>query len=471
MDAYYYSQEFRDILKKYETVSEEEHPVFFELDDLLDIAEYYYDNGRTDQALHTVDYALAIYPDASEALLIKARIALQQHGDVEEAKRIAAKVTDREDLDYFYLMAEIMIVEGKPADANAYLAEKYDTIDNDDQEDYVLDVTSLFADYGEADLGAQWLRRSTLKDEEDYKELKARLMVGKGRYKEGERILNELLDKDPFSTDYWNQMAFSQLMHNDVKGSLESSNFTLAINPDDNQAVLNKAKGLLSLSNYEEALKYFRRYARLCPDFEDGEMFSALCLSALGRRQEALQHFHTALGIARRRPDMGYAENIMREIACLECELGHSEKALQIVDDIDRLPNANAAYNNVLRGQIYLYKNNVKKASGYYWKALQESMSPDVLISVGMSLYECNYADMAYPIFRMLYELDMHILYDQGIAYYARCCYDVGHMDEYKEALAVAVRENPYETRQVLGDLYPEGTEPEDYLKTTIKKQ
>ena len=72
-------------------------------------------------------------------------------------------------------------------------------------------------------------------------------MKSHGNYVESETILNELLDADPYFGPYWNQLAQSQFLRNDIQDSIISSEYSIAINPNDEEAVLNKANGLLHL--------------------------------------------------------------------------------------------------------------------------------------------------------------------------------------------------------------------------------
>ena len=59
---------------------------------------------------------------------------------------------------------------------------------------------------------------------------------------------------------------------------MSSSEFSLAINPDDTDAILNKSNGLFGLANFEESLKYSKRYTEICPDEYSGNMLQGMAL-------------------------------------------------------------------------------------------------------------------------------------------------------------------------------------------------
>ena len=54
-----------------------------------------------------------------------------------------------------------------------------------------------------------------------------------------------------------------------------------------------------------------------------------------------------------------------------------------------------------------------------------------------------------------------------GYAYYARCCYELGLMEEYYKVLSVAIKKNLAETKELLADLYPKNCKPVNYNQFT----
>ena len=96
--------------------------------------------------------------------------------------------------------------------------------------------------------------------------------------------------KTPFASPYWNQLASSQFLSNRIRDSIESSEYSIAINPDDEEALLNKANGMFSLGEYEEALTYYHRFNNLHRDDETGDVLIGITLINLDRPEEALVH-------------------------------------------------------------------------------------------------------------------------------------------------------------------------------------
>lgn len=398
MDLYYQSDKFKQILCKYKELHKDNISEFLEPEELTDVAEYYHYIGEDQKAAEATDYAIRMYPTATTPFAFKARMALLCDDNPQKADDIAEMIVDKSDLDYLYLKAEIMIVDNKVDEADCFLFNQYnDTVSTEEREDYVLDVAALFSDYEETEYVEKWLSRSTKTEDNDYKELHARILKSRGKYKESEAILNELLDANPYSGPYWNQLAQNQLLRNDINDSITSSEYSIAINPDDEEAILNKANGLFTLGNYDEALKYYERYKKLC---------------------------------------------IHQDSIVVDVTIGH----------------------------IYLMKGNAAEAQRYFYSALTESKNKSLtLIHIGVSTFDNGYIEYAYNLFSTLLP-EMDDDWDIGYAYLARCCYELKKEKEFKEYLQQAVERNPEESIEVLSDLFPEGTKPQDYPNISILK-
>ena len=54
-------------------------------------------------------------------------------------------------------------------------------------------------------------------------------------------------------------------MNEDYQNSVQSSEYAIAIDPDDAEGLLSKANALYRLNNYEQALEYYERYTSKYP--------------------------------------------------------------------------------------------------------------------------------------------------------------------------------------------------------------
>ena len=409
-EEYFNSEEFQEILENYEASINVGSNPFMDADDLVDLADYYSWQGDDDKAEQAIDYALELYPGSTLPNVFKARKALAEE-NYAEAEFYADEIENRDDPDYHYLLAEIMIDES-----------------------------------------------------DDFKELMARTLFGLGKYKDSERIFNELIDHHPYSKQYWNALASAQLMNEDYSNAITSSEFAIAIDPEDSDALSQKASGLLRLGNYEEALKYYRKYCELEPDDEFGFLHQGVCLVNLGRNDEALTTLRTALALAP--DDSPFLVQIYQELAFCYGALHQVAQAMQMLDKTETL-SCDHVDMLVVRGHILLQNQQVHKAEEAFKMAIMKSdHAPSVLLRIIVSLYDNRYIQACYEMLLRFFEMvhEYYPDYHSGNAYMALCCYDLGRVDEFMKYLRLAVANDPQEAQGVLACLFPEGTPVSDYI-------
>ncbi|MBQ1758466.1 MAG: tetratricopeptide repeat protein [Prevotella sp.] len=462
-DKFYESPEFKEKFQLYENAQASGTSVYLEPDDLTDIAEYYHILGNIDACKNTVDYAIKMFPGATMPLVFRSRVALLMEHDVALAEEYAEMIDDKADLEYLYLKAEIMIVDDRAEEAETFLRDAYEELEDDeDKADFLIDVANLYADYELMEYAQQWLSLSEEYDSTDYKELQGRIAMGLGDYEESNRIYNELIDRNPYSFTYWNQLASSQLLHNEIMESIQSSEFALAINPDDEDATLNKANGLFNLGNFEEACKYYERFTKISPNSEVGEMFLGISLINLNRTEEGVEHLKKAESLADAFSE--YLHDIYVELAYSLTALGKHEDAMEYIEKISQLDDCDPYETDVLKGNVHLQKGETAEAMKCFQHAVTASNgSPRVILRIGICIYDNGYYSLAYDVFHLLLD-DASDEWKDGWSYLALCCMLLSRKDEFVYAVRKACQQNPVEAKMVLGEIFPENLSPDDYV-------
>ena len=456
--AYFESKGFRKILEQYEESVQEGHSIYMDADDLADIADYYQYNGRPEDANRAIDLALEYNPEAVGPLLYKAREALSLH-DFDTAREYAEQILAVDQQEALYLQGEILINEGKVEEADDFFREQMREVMSDEQMDYVYDVANIFSDYNVYDKAFEWMTRSQGDDSDDFKELMARTLFGLGKYKDSERIFNELIDHDPYSIRYWNALASAQFMNEDYHGAITSSEYAIAIDPHDAESILSKANSLYSLGNYESALTYFERYSEVMPEDEFGFLHQGTCLINLGKYSEAQQVLEQAEYLA---DDSPYLPEICQELAFAYSEMHKPESALYYIDKTQDM-DCDHVNMEIIRGHIHLANQNPEEAEEAFKEALRMSdNSPRTMLRIIVSLYDNRYIKTSYLLLKNFFR---HVEKDwnEGYSYMALCCMDMKKTDEFLSYLKIATNRNPKEAKTVLGCYFPEDMAPQDY--------
>jgi len=461
-DEYFKSEEFRQLLDSYEASIEAGNSPFMDADELIDIADYYYLNMEYDKAFETVDHALELYPHATLPNAFMARKALQEE-DIQQAQAYADAIEDHDDPDYYYLKAELLLAEGKVEQADRFLRDYGLTVPDDEHEDFIKDCANLFIDYGESDKAYEWMLRSRGDESNDFKELMGRAHIGMGKYKEAQQVFNELIDRDPYSVNYWKSLASAQFMNDEIHDAITSYEYVLAINPDDPEGLLGKANALLSLGNNEEAQKFLKRYNEINPDDEQALLFTGCCMANLNRTDEAIRYLLRAEEVSEE--DSSLLPKIYTELAFCYSKEGLLGMALEMMDktlplDCDHIEMM------VVRGHVQLENGDEKGAEKSFSKALAMSNSePYILLRIITSLYDNHYIHACYEMLKKFFALEIHKeeKLKNGLSFMALCCYELGKNKEFLYFLKLACERNPIEATVVLGHLFPEGMEVKDY--------
>ena len=399
-EEYFKSEEFRDILERYEASINAGSTPFMDADDLVDIADYYSWQEDDDRAEEAIRYALELYPASTLPNVFMARRALAQD-DIAEAEMYADAIENHDDPDYHYLVAEIKIAAGDIEEADEYLREYGKGVDADEYEDYVRDCANLYIDYNQSEKAYEWMLRSRGDESDDFKELMARTLFGLGKYEDSERIFNELIDQHPYSKQYWTALASAQFMNEDYSNAITSSEYAIAIDPKDPDAVSQKASGLFRLGNYEEALKYFKMYSELEPDDEFGLLHQGVCLVNMNRNDEALPLLRMALAVAPK--DSPLMASIYQELAFCYGAKHQVKQALEMLDKTETLPCDHTDM-LVVRGHILLENDQINKAEEAFKMAIMKSdNSPAIMLRIIVSLYDNRYTQACYQMLEVAF--------------------------------------------------------------------
>lgn len=300
MEEYYNTKEFRKLLRRYQKARRTGVSDYFMASELGDIIQYYAVQGKNDKAMEVSDFTLNLYPGAVEPLAFKARYALSVEDDPDQAQAYADLVEDKTDVEYYYLVAEILIHKEEIGTMENYLRARYAELSKKDKDEFALDVAQMMDDYRLTELALSWLDLVKDRKHPDYKSIKGKVLVFSGLHDvdgEGERLLEELTNDEPYNVDRWLDLAQAQKSKQHNKECVESCDYAIAIDPQNAKAIYLKGGALVAMEHYEEALELFKSNNDLLKKETDGlsSLTVAICLTALGRDEESYQWLDDAI--------------------------------------------------------------------------------------------------------------------------------------------------------------------------------
>lgn len=289
LDSYFNSEEFKSNLVLYEKSKEEGRDCILGSDELADIAEYYFECGDYPKARAAAEYAVSLYPDAQAPLTFLARYSLVVRKDKEKAKEYLKQMVVSDMIDYYCIVAEYYLFEGKSKKAFDSLKKGELLIEDDEEhEDYIYDAVCLLLDYSQIDEAKVWLERFKDKQSDDVLRLNARLLFENGDYDGGAKIMEKLIDRKPFDAELWSNFASAQLNFEKYSDALTSCDYALAINDKFSMAYFNQGAAYFKLGNYSKAIEAYNRFAE-DSNSEQADLMKARCYFCLQQADKSLE--------------------------------------------------------------------------------------------------------------------------------------------------------------------------------------
>ena len=455
------SKDFKEALGKYENARGHLGGVFFDVDDIVDIAEYYLYHNNLKEAEKVTAYAATLYPHSVLVLSMQARMAMFYYNDIDKARELVKKIEaeDCEDMEYYYLKAETLIYEDNINEADKFLESKIAMLDGDDLADFFIEVPNIFIDHNLPELAQKWLERSDEKDDPDYKEIEARIAFQTGNYDKAENLLKGLLENSPFSATLWKMLAATQFVNGNVTDSVESCEYAIAIDPSDAEALGNKARALSTLARFKEATKFYERYLKQAPQDAPMRVMYAIALAGIGDNEGALQNLYTAKTDC---TDRDTLSDISSQIIYILSIMGKYDEALTFLDNSEKHGDITRTGRLLSEGRIRLDMEELQKAADCFAEAFISSKNDmDTYIQTAMAYFDKGGVRQA--IHTLLVGLTLNPDTKRGYSYLADCYRVTGEKDKFIDALAMAAKYNPVELVEVLGTHFPEGMNVDDY--------
>lgn len=477
MDYFKYlrSDEFKEILNRYEQSVREGSNEFFDADDLLDIGEYYHAQHDIDSASHAAEYCLELYQDNDRAKVFVAKCAIC-NGDIAMAERIAEGIEYDEEVDVVYLRAELMIIHGEYDKAEEYLRDYFNALDenNDLRYDMPIEVPALYCDYACWQLAEKWLtmpENDEQKEDLQYIDVYARVLTNTNRFAEAIPLWNKYIDEDAFSYGAWLMLAQCQYQVGQCHDALSSAEYCIAINPDLPDGYLAAGNALFALGRSKDAIEHFNKFLDIAPGDAQGELLLSTVLFAEERYDDARAHIEVAIdGISNLTEDDIPAivfHEVYREAAFICSAQGDIPQAMIYLDRLLFYGMTEVSV-QLLRAAILLEAQRTKEAFAIFNEILSSSdHNPEIYVQIGMMMVDAGQFEIGHTML----STTLKVVSDAGMACevgYDRLAYAslmLGHYDEFLDALDKSITFSPSETVTIFSPFFPEDMPITEYLE------
>lgn len=496
MDNYFESDEFREVLASYEEALANGESPYLDADDFTDVADYYLSCDRPDDAMKAVNRGLRIHPGDEVLLCAMSSIYVYTHryddarkciednelsgNDIlyQKAQLVYAIDNDRE-------LAEQMFrkwMENEIADVSAK------DLPNVERESYVHIISSFVE-----------LHDNSIENEQDYALIHKWIVeyIEKfqplGKYEHDVsvadfcrnnyladllvRALTQILDENPYLPHGWSILALGYFTLENYEQAIEASDFALAIDPNDNDALLTRAYCHNYLDQKDVALQYFDRYWELeNKDLVQGIPY-ADCLASTGDKAKAMRMLLIGEeALLREKDENGFKteERRKRYLQAMSDLIGVYQ-SLERYEDCERcvsylleIEPFNAEF-VFMQGNYQLAQQKIDEALASYSQAICEAddkvmMSVDIALTMVLNNYDDSALEVLEAIDKMLIKSPQKSPSVKNLPAVKALTYlKLGQSDLFLSNFKKAVEVTPDLIKNIFGGYFPEDLSIEDY--------
>lgn len=402
LSSYFRSPEFREILAQYLSMEEDGTPVYFDADQLADIAEFFAGTGKIKKSDQVVDYGLEMHPDNINLLLMKAR-SFASKGNLDEARALVDSIQNQEDREVKILKADLCLEENNEEEADAILTGLYN---EEDSLACILDIADIYMDAGFSHKAYEWLQKAYEQDSESTMVLEslADYYYSFDDKNKAVHFYNRLLDRTPYNTVYWNQLCKAYLQMENYEEALDALEYSLAIDEEKPETLELKGLCMLQLRNLEECCEIFQKVEKLTDDKVRIRQIIVNCFLAMKKYREAIDYCDV---LERDMSEFTTVEKAQLYASKATCHayLGELATALQMVDKGLR-EDSEYAFLYVIRGEIFLLQHNVPEAQREFSYAEHIAFDKaDTVNSIAIACTKSGYYKMALNYFDLLEDI------------------------------------------------------------------
>lgn len=334
LSSYFEEPEFKQLLTRYEGMIKNHTPIYFDAEELTELADYYIFIGNEEEADKIVEYSLKLYPNNTDAMVYKVR-NLYFSGNKEEAYRLMEQIEDPTDREVMFLKAELLTEEKKYREAELIYEELAEA---EGESIHILrDIVLCYMDTNNKEYSRLWLSKIEKKgynqeNSQIYRDLWCDFCMTYGNPTDAIQAFQISVDEHPYSIKHWNAYAKCHLALLDFQKAHDTVDFSLAIDENNQEARELKAFCYMQEENYDEAITIYEQLLLTACNNKD-RIYSlvAQCYLNLGEFYSAINRY---LDWIQEYPQMTNYEKseIYSFIAMCYCNLEIPDEGLKYID-------------------------------------------------------------------------------------------------------------------------------------------
>ncbi|MBE6285055.1 MAG: tetratricopeptide repeat protein [Bacteroidales bacterium] len=398
--GYFDTPEFRELLKRYEHAKAMNMHSYYAIDELVDLLSYYLYVEKHDEAEQILKIAGQIHPAAPENAKMEIKLMLSK-GEPQRALELFAGIQYIDDNETKILHAEILLALKDFKNAREIALDIIRSATPEQENLY--EALEILLDCGFA-LDALYICEKALKlapTNRSLLEVKAECFIEMQRINEAIDLYNSLLDADPYSTFYWEQLGHIYYMVKRYGKALECFEYESTINDEIEYARMMQAYCYYHVGDYARTKEMFGWFKEHYPQSVIPRFYIALSQYHEGDPQSAVDSFKEIIEVA---PE-GTIEMMLARVnkAMILDSLGEGTRAEEAISMAIMMHPDNMKQ-LILRG-THLYELRDKENLTFSdMNALEQKewTQEEELYELGVHLFEHGHTNLALRIFRYM---------------------------------------------------------------------
>lgn len=398
--GYFDTPEFRELLKRYEHAKAMNMHSYYAIDELVDLLSYYLYVEKHDEAEQILKIAGQIHPAAPENAKMEIKLMLSK-GEPQRALELFAGIQYIDDNETKILHAEILLALKDFKNAREIALDIIRSATPEQENLY--EALEILLDCGFA-LDALYICEKALKlapTNRSLLEVKAECFIEMQRINEAIDLYNSLLDADPYSTFYWEQLGHIYYMVKRYGKALECFEYESTINDEIEYARMMQAYCYYHVGDYARTKEMFGWFKEHYPQSVIPRFYIALSQYHEGDLQSAVDSFKEIIEVA---PE-GTIEMMLARVnkAMILDSLGEGTRAEEAISMAIMMHPDNMKQ-LILRG-THLYELRDKENLTFSdMNALEQKewTQEEELYELGVHLFEHGHMNLALRIFRYM---------------------------------------------------------------------
>lgn len=458
--GYFDTPEFRELLKRYEHAKEMNMHSYYAIDELVDLLSYYLYVEKHDEAEQILKIAGQIHPAAPENAKMEIKLMLSK-GEPQRALELFAGIQYIDDNETKILHAEILLALKDFKNAREIALDIIRRATPEQENLY--EALEILLDCGFA-LDALYICEKALKlapANRSLLEVKAECFIEMQRINEAIDLYNSLLDADPYSTFYWEQLGHIYYMVKRYGKALECFEYESTINDEIEYARMMQAYCYYHVGDYARTKEMFGWFKERYPQSVIPRFYIALSQYHEGDPQSAVDSFKEIIEVA---PE-GTIEMMLARVnkAMILDSIGEGTRAEEAISMAIMMHPDNMKQ-LILRG-THLYELRDKENLIFSdMNALEQKewTQEEELYELGVHLFEHGHPNLALRIFRYMRPFS-HDASDID-AYIANILWQNGEREKVEPSIENAINGRSCILFRLFGITYDASITPQEFI-------